>query len=226
MQTDLPLSEALPSAGALAVFGGTFNPIHFGHLRSALELLEGLEFAQLRFMPASEPPHRDAPTVAAEHRAAMVELAIAQEQRFTCDRRELQRAGPSYTVDSLEELRGELTGKQSLSLVMGCDALLSLPSWHRWDELLSLAHLVIMARPGWTLPSKGPLAAWLRDHRGVAEDVHRESSGKVITQTLRPQDISATNIRALLQSGFSARYLLPESVLAYIAERGLYAKQE
>lgn len=220
------MSDALPSAGALAVFGGTFNPIHFGHLRSAMELLEGLGLAQLRFMPASVPPHREAPSVAAEDRAAMVERAIAQEPRFACDRRELQRAGPSYTVDSLEELRAELGREQSLCLVMGCDALLGLPSWHRWSELPNLAHLVIMARPGWALPTEGTLAAWLQDHQGTPEDLHREPAGRVITQTLRPQDISATNIRSLLQLGFSARYLLPESVLAYIAERGLYAKQE
>jgi len=109
---------------------------------------------------------------------------------------------------------------------MGCDALLSLPSWHRWGDLLTLAHLVIMARPGWALPTDGTLAAWLQDHRGVPEDLHKAPAGRVITQTLRPQDISATNIRALLQSGLSARYLLPESVLAYIAERSLYVKQE
>ncbi|MFT4767144.1 MAG: nicotinate-nucleotide adenylyltransferase [Glaciecola sp.] len=210
----------------MAVFGGTFNPIHFGHLRSALELLESLELAQLRFMPASEPPHREAPEVSAEHRAAMVERAITGEPRFVCDQRELNRAGPSYTIDSLAELRAELGERRGLCLVMGCDALLGLPSWHRWGELLGLAHLVILARPGWALPAEGALAALLRDHAGSSEDLSQKPAGAVVTQTLRPQDISATNIRALLQLGFSARYLLPESVLAYIAERGLYAKQE
>ncbi|WP_439107593.1 nicotinate-nucleotide adenylyltransferase [Congregibacter sp.] len=215
----------LPS-GAVAVFGGTFNPIHFGHLRSAVELLEALPLAQLRFMPASEPPHRESPDVAAEDRAAMVELAIAGESRFVCDRRELNRVGPSYSVDSLQEIRSELGEQRGVCLVMGCDALLGLPKWHRWEELLNLAHLVIMARPGWVLPVDGTLGELLRDHAGRGEDLEGEPAGRVVTQTLRPQDISATNIRALLQSGFSARYLLPESVLAYIAERSLYAKQE
>lgn len=212
--------------GAVGVFGGTFNPIHFGHLRSAQELLEALPLAQLRFMPASEPPHRASPQVSAEDRAAMVERAIAGESRFVCDRRELDREGPSYTVASLEELRQELGDERGICLIMGCDALLGLPGWHRWEELLSLAHLVIMARPGWIFPDQGILGSLMRDHAGAAEDLVREPAGSLVTQTLRPQDISATNIRALLQSGLSARYLLPESVLAYIAERGLYAKQE
>jgi len=220
------LSVLASSAAAVAVFGGTFNPIHFGHLRSALELIETLGLAQLRFMPAAQPPHRERPEVSAEHRAAMVELAITGEPRFACDTRELDREGPSYTVDSLLELRAELGDQRGICLVMGCDALLGLPRWHRWEELLNLAHLVILARPGWQLPSEGPVADVLRDHGGSAADLGQQPAGRVITQTLRPQDISATNIRALLQLGLSARYLLPESVLAYIAERGLYAKQE
>lgn len=220
------MSQSLVGPGAVAVFGGTFNPVHFGHLRSALELLETLGLAQLRFMPAAEPPHREAPQVSAEHRAAMVERAITGESRFVCDRRELHRQGPSYTFDSLAELRQEIGASRGLCLVMGCDALLGLSSWYRWDELLELAHLVVMARPGWTLPSKGAVATLLDDHAGSRDDLGQLPCGRVVTQTLRPQDISATNIRGLLQSGFSARYLLPDSVLAYIAERGLYAKQE
>ena len=219
------LTDAEPG-GAVGVFGGTFNPIHFGHLRSALELLEALPLAQLRFMPASEPPHRALPGVSATDRVAMVERAIAGEPRFVCDQRELDREGPSYTVASLEELRQELGEERGICLIMGCDALLGLPSWHRWEELLSLAHLVIMARPGWVFPSDGVLGSLMREHGGSVRHLDREPAGRMVTQTLRPQDISATNIRALLQSGLSARYLLPESVLAYIAERGLYAEQE
>ncbi|MDP5070168.1 MAG: nicotinate-nucleotide adenylyltransferase [Congregibacter sp.] len=220
------MNAVTPGVGTVAIFGGTFDPIHFGHLRCALELLESLDLAQLRFMPAREPPHRAVPGVSADHRAAMVERAIEGESRFVCDRRELQRAGPSYTVDSLEQLRQELGDQRGLCLVMGCDAFLGLPSWHRWESLLHLAHLVVMARPGWELPSSGPVGALLREHGADAQDLRRAPAGNIVIQTLRQQDISATNIRALLQSGFSARYLLPENVLAYIAERGLYAKQE
>lgn len=219
-------NEKSPVSNAVGVFGGTFNPIHFGHLRSALELLESLSLSELRFMPAAVPPHRASPAVSAGDRAAMVERAIAGESRFSCDRRELERDGPSYTVKSLEELRDELGGERSICLIMGCDALLGLPQWHRWEELLNLAHLVIMARPGWVFPDEGVVAKLLDEHGGSSDELLSAPAGKIVTQTLRPQDISATNIRALLQSGLSARYLLPESVLAYIAERGLYAKQE
>jgi nicotinate-nucleotide adenylyltransferase len=220
------LKSVSDRAGAVAVFGGTFNPIHFGHLRSALELLEQLPLAQLRFMPAQQPPHRDMPEVSAADRAAMVELAIAGEPRFCCDRRELQREGPSYTVDSLMSLRAELGAKRPLGLVMGCDALLGLPSWHRWEEIPELAHIVVLGRPGWSLPADGTVGALLRERSGDCSSLESQPAGSVITQTLRPQDISATNIRALLQSGLSARYLLPDSVLDYIAEHGLYGTQE
>ncbi|EAQ97201.1 nicotinate-nucleotide adenylyltransferase [Congregibacter litoralis KT71] len=216
----------MPAKPPIGIFGGTFNPIHFGHLRSALELVEALSLSELRFMPAAEPPHRASPEVSAADRATMVERAIAGEPRFRCDRRELERHGPSYTVASLEELRGELGRERGICLIMGCDALLGLPQWHRWEALLDLAHLVIIARPGWVFPEEGVVAELLEEHGSSSDALHTMPAGKIVTQTLRPQDISATNIRALLQSGLSARYLLPESVLAYIAERGLYAKQE
>jgi nicotinate-nucleotide adenylyltransferase len=206
----------------VAVFGGTFDPVHFGHLRSALELLEALSLAQLRFMPAREPPHRGTPAVSAEDRARMVELAIAGEARFACDRRELHRSGPSYSYDSLSELREELGASTPLCLVMGCDALLGLPGWYRWRELSELAHLLVIARPGWTMPDTGELAEFVRERAAKPEALKAEPAGRIISQTLRPQDISATAIRALLQSGQSARYLLPDSVLAYITERRLY----
>ena len=213
-----------PAAGGVAVLGGTFNPIHFGHLRSALELVDALPLAELRFMPARQPPHRDAPAVSAEDRAAMVELAIAGEPRFACDRRELQREGPSYSYDSLGELRRELGPAMPLSLVMGCDALLGLTGWYRWRELLDFAHLLVIARPGWEMPATGELADFVREHTADPAILRSRPAGCIVSQTLRPQDISATAIRALLQSGHSARYLMPDSVLDYIREHGLYAR--
>lgn len=213
----------MSSRGVTAIFGGTFNPIHFGHLRSALELTEFLGLTSLRFIPARQPPHRRVPAVSAEHRAAMVELAIAGEPRFVCDRRELDRDGPSYTVLTLESLRTELGEEHSLLLTMGCDAVQGLAGWHRWQELLNFAHLVILARPGWKMPATGPVAALLEDRRGSMEQLVSAPAGTVLSLELRPQDVSATAIRGLLQSGMSARYLLPERVLEYIDEHGLYA---
>ncbi len=125
-----PRSPRVPLVG---VFGGTFNPVHYGHLRSALELVERLQLEQLRLMPSAQPPHRDAPQCSAAHRAAMVELAVAGEPRLVCDARELQRAGKSYTIDSLIELRSELGADTGLCMVLGCDAVLDI------TQLASLA---------------------------------------------------------------------------------------
>jgi len=209
--------------GPLAVLGGTFNPVHYGHLRSAVELVEHLGFAELRLMPCASPPHRDTPTCSAEHRAAMVELAVAGESTLACDRRELNRAGPSYTIDSLRELRAERGAADSLCLVMGCDAFLAIDSWRDWQRLLELAHIVVIGRPGWQLPTTGPVAAWLTTHRAhSAAALAAAPAGTIHIEELRPLAISSTEIRSLLQSGNSVRYLLPESVIDYIQSHGLY----
>lgn len=209
----------------VGVFGGTFDPIHCGHLRSALELSERLELAQLRLMPCATPPHRQSTDCTAPQRAAMVELAVAGESRLVCDTRELQRSGPSYTIDSLIELRQELGEQTSLSLIMGCDALLDIGSWHRWKEILDWAHVVVIARPGWQLPEHGPVAQWIEDNRLSAGDgIKQRAAGGILIEELRPLTISSTEIRAMLGSGRSVRYLMPESVLDYIEQHRLYRK--
>ncbi|MEE4279870.1 MAG: nicotinate-nucleotide adenylyltransferase [Halieaceae bacterium] len=217
------MSEAARSAGIEAVYGGTFNPIHLGHLRSAAELLERLPIRRLRFIPAALPPHRVAPEVSADHRAAMVEAAIADQPRMLCDRRELTRDGPSYTVDTLESLRGELGDSAPLLLVMGADAALGLRSWHRWGDLFNLAHILIMARPGWDLPQRGDIADLLRERQVDADQLASSPAGAVCRCELRPWPVSSTEIRALLQSDKDARSLLPPAVASYIREHGLYA---
>ena len=212
-------------APPLAVFGGTFDPVHFGHLRSGLELVELLGLAELRFMPVGEPPHRGSPTASGSHRAAMLELAIAGEPRLRCDRRELQRQGPSYTVLSLRELRAELGATRPLCLVLGADALAGLTQWYCWPEIFELAHLVALARPGWAWPEEAALAELIRARQGDAHSLRAAPAGVLLLQTLRPWDVSATAIRGLLQSGESPRNLLPERVLDYIAKHGLYRGQ-
>lgn len=207
----------------LGVFGGTFNPVHYGHLRSAMELVERLEFARLHLMPSAQPPLRDVPLCSAEHRANMVSLAVEGEPRLVCDQRELARTGPSYTIDSLIELRNENGSDCSLSMVVGCDALLAIDRWHRWEELLEWAHIVVLARPGWALPDTGPIATWLQAHSAEnAGQLRSLPAGKILLQELRPLAISATEIRTLLAEGKSARYLMPQSVLEYIEEHHLY----
>jgi nicotinate-nucleotide adenylyltransferase len=211
-------------SGPVGVFGGTFNPVHYGHLRSALELVEHLHLDHVRLMPCSEPPHRGAPSCPAEHRAAMVDLAVAGEAALTCDRRELKRPGPSYTITSLEEIRRELGDDRGLCLVMGGDALTGINTWHRWQELLTLAHIVVIARPGWELPADGEVARWLHDHRlSDRGDLQRRPGGGILLEALRPLAISSTEIRELLAAGRSARYLVPESVLDYIRAHSLYS---
>ncbi len=217
------MSANAATASPVAVLGGTFNPIHNGHLRSALELVELLGLERLHLMPSANPPHRPAPACPAECRADMVELAVAGEPRLICDRRELDRSGPSWTVDSLAGLRSDYGPARSLGLVMGCDALLRLAGWHRWRALLDYAHIIVIARPGWQLPGDGPVADWLAAHRMDSADALRDRpAGGVLTLELRPLDISATDIRALCRAGRSARYLLPEPVLDYIETRQLY----
>ncbi len=217
------MSGVSPSEAPLAVFGGTFNPVHYGHLRSALELVEKLDLAQLRLMPSAAPPHREAPACSARHRAAMVALAVAGEPRLVCDERELQRPGPSYTYDSLAELRGELGPRRSLCMVMGGDAVAGLDGWYRWRELLELAHVIVIARPGWNLPRDGAVARWLLRHRlDAAGDLRAAPAGGVLVEELRPLDISSTEIRRLLATGRSARYLMPQVVLDYIEDNALY----
>jgi len=208
----------------VGIFGGTFNPVHYGHLRSALELVERLDLFQLRLMPCAVPPHRETPACSARDRAAMVSLAVAGEERLVCDDRELQRDGPSYTIDSLSELRGELGAQRALCLVMGCDALLDLPGWRRWQELLDLSHIVVLARPGWQLPVDGEVAQWLAANAiEQARQLRDSPAGSVLLQELRPLAISSTEIRDLLAVGQSARYLVPEPVLEYIKTNQLYA---
>jgi nicotinate-nucleotide adenylyltransferase len=153
----------------------------------------------------------------------MVELAVAQEPRLVCDRRELGREGKSYTIDSLIELRGEVGDQRSLSMVMGCDAVLDIAKWHRFDELLEWAHIIVIARPGWDLPQTGALAEWIGKHRLASSASLGDSpAGGILIEELRPLEISSTEIRKILAAGNSVRYLMPQSVLEYIDTNTLY----
>ncbi len=213
------MSEARP----VGVLGGTFNPIHYGHLRSAVELLDLFDFERLNLMPCAVPPHREMPGCSAEHRAAMVELATEREPRLACDPRELRREGPSYTIDSLEELRAELGSARSLCLVMGGDAIHNIRTWHRWQELLDYCNIIVIARPGWEFPEQGEEHDWLARHRAAsARHLLGSPAGLVWLERLRPLSISSTEIRDLLATGRSPRYLLPEPVLDYIERNALY----
>ena len=206
----------------IGIFGGSFDPIHLGHLRAALELAQALELEQVRFMPCRQPPHRSAPVAGAEQRVALLEAALRGEPAFRLDTRELHRDGPSYTVDTLLSLRAEL-GAAPLCLILGMDAFQGFSTWHRWQEVIELAHLVVAHRPGWTPPRSGAVAELLaqRQVRGVAE-LRQHPGGRVLLWPVTPLDISSSHIRALVAEGRSPRYLVPEAVWELIQARNIY----
>lgn len=207
----------------IGVFGGTFDPVHFGHLRPALELLEQLPLAEIRFIPCRHPPHRQTPVASPEQRLAMLQLAIAGEPRFIADERELARPGPSYMVDTLTSLRAE-QGSVPLCLILGTDAFRGLPKWHRWAELIGLAHFLVMKRPGEPLPQEGELGHFL-ETRWISDSapLMQQPMGWVLPLEVTQLEISATRIRTLARAGRSARYLLPEATWDYIQQKHLYS---
>ena len=209
----------------IGIFGGTFDPIHFGHLRTAFELLQSLRLAELRFVPAGDPPHRGAPLADASARLAMVRAATADQPGFVVDDREIRRAGPSYTVTTLHELRAELPARP-LCLIIGMDAFLGLPQWHRWREILELAHLVVAHRPGWQAPDAGVLGELLCARLAASpDDLHQSAAGRILVQPVTQLEISSTELRALIVANRDPRYLMPDSVRDIIIETACYTRQ-
>ena len=209
-------------ARRIGIFGGTFDPVHIGHLRSALEVAEFMALDQLRLIPSARPPHREAPQVSAHHRLAMVELAVAGLPPLCVDDRELRRDKPSYSIDTLESLRGELAADDQLYLILGWDAFCGLPSWHRWDELLEHCHILVLQRPDADSEAPETLRNLLAA-RSVSDPLTLEGpAGQISFIWQTPLAVSATQIRTLLASGKSARFLVPDAVLTYIHAHGLY----
>jgi nicotinate-nucleotide adenylyltransferase len=206
----------------VGVFGGTFDPIHFGHLRTAFEVLQAVRLREVRFVPAGDPPHRDPPRVDAVQRLEFVRAAVAEQPGFIVDDREIRRSGRSYSVLTLEELRAELPATP-LCLIVGMDAFVGLPAWHRWQELLELAHVVVAPRPGWEAPAAGVLGDLLAE-RGVdaAEALHNALAGRILIQPVTQLEISSTELRDLLAAGRDPRYLVPDSVRALIRAHHSY----
>ncbi len=192
----------------LAIFGGTFDPVHLGHLSVAWEAAELLD-AEVRLLPASVPPHRTAPIASAEQRVAILRTALQGQSRLTLDTRELERAGPSYTVDTLLELRAEI-GERPLLLLIGADAFAGLATWHRWRELFEVAHVGVLSRPGVSAALPDELEREVSNRRITEPSALRTlAAGKVIELAVTPLEISATRIRELLAAGRDPRYLLP-----------------
>ena len=206
----------------IGLLGGTFDPVHFGHLRPALEIKQSIGLDEVRLLPSHIPPHRSQPHATPQQRLAMLHAAVAGDPAFTVDTREFEREGPSYTLDTLQSLRAELAGT-SLSLLIGMDAFREFSSWHRWREILDYAHLVVMTRPGKVPPEQGELADFISLHRVAdAATLKSRASGLLLFHTVTQLEISGTQIRKLLASGKRADYLLPKSVLEVIYSEGLY----
>ncbi len=206
----------------IGVFGGTFDPVHYGHLRTAFEMLQALSFEHVRFVPSGDPPHRGNTFASAELRLEMVRAAVSGQPGFVVDARELHRDGPSYTVDTLTAMRAEFSGRP-LGLILGMDAFLGLPTWHRWTELLELAHIVVAHRPGWKAPDLGPLGE-LISNRGThrESDLHENTHGRLHIHAVTQLEISSSEIRHLVAAGRDPRFLMPDAVRDIIADSRCY----
>ncbi|OUD14595.1 nicotinate-nucleotide adenylyltransferase [Thioflexithrix psekupsensis] len=207
----------------IGLLGGTFDPIHHGHLRLALELYERLELAEVRLLPAASPPHKNQPMADGQLRLAMVQAAVAGVTGLVADGRELKRTGRSYTIDTLIDVRNEIGTEQALYLMMGMDAFMNLNTWHRWRELLDFAHLLVVRRPGALQPLSHELQEWFRAHQAHPDEAKAHcATGTILSIDIPGLMISSTQIRALLAEGKNPRYLLPSSVLDLIEQYQLY----
>jgi len=206
----------------MGILGGTFDPIHHGHLRLALEVYEGLDLEAVRLIPLATPPHRTDPTAPAPLRLAMLQAALNNEPGLIADDRELRRKGISYTVDTLSELRQEY-GVLPLCLIVGMDAFSALDTWRSWERLIQLAHIAIVHRPEASLPTAGPVRELFEHHKTQDPlDLHRVPAGRIARLAIPLLDISASRIRSLIRAGRNPRYLLPEAVMALIHQHKLY----
>ncbi len=209
--------------GPLAIIGGAFDPVHYGHLRTAVEIQACYGFQEVHFIPSANPPHRPAHIASGELRKAMLDKALSSMSGCSIDDRELRRSGPSYTVLTLEELRAEEKDR-SLCMILGMDAFLSLRSWHRWEELPRLANLVVAHRPGWQPPQSGELGDFVRQHLSSdVTDLHNVPAGCLFIHEVTQLEISSSAIRELIAAERPADFLLPPEVLHLALQSGCYA---
>lgn len=207
-----------------ALFGGTFDPIHYGHLKTVQALAQEVGLRQVTLLPNNVPPHRPQPEASAAQRVAMVKLAIDELPLFNLDTRELERQTPSWTVETLEQLRAERGAQQPLAFIIGQDSLLSLHKWHRWQRLMDLCHLLVCQRPGYANSMPTPeLQRWLEQHQTQdALALHHQPAGLIWLADTPLVPISATDIRLRRHQGLACDDLLPPAVIDYINHQGLY----
>ena len=206
----------------IGILGGTFDPIHLGHLRTALDVKERLALPEVRFIPLRFAVHRDQPGATPEQRLEMVRLATAEQPGFVTDDRELRREQPSYTLHTLQSLRAEMPS-ETFCLLLGSDAYQGFLGWHQPEQIMQLAHLVVMKRPGFQLPADPALQAFTSDREAPdATTLAHQQAGLVHFMEVTLLDISATDIRRRIQSGTSIRYLVPDPVAQFIRQEKIY----
>ncbi|MFT7234924.1 MAG: nicotinate-nucleotide adenylyltransferase [Methylophagaceae bacterium] len=207
-------------AKAVGILGGTFDPIHNGHLRSGLELLQQFNFEHIRLIPSARPPHRGQPQATPEQRVMMLHLAIKNSQQFVVDDRELKREGASYTMDTLRSLKQDMPDNP-LYLIVGSDAFNQLSTWHQWQDLLGLCHIIVMERAGQPLLLSKEMTSWYHSHIASAQDKIL-LAGKIWPVSLTQLAISASAIRFDISSGRSPAFLTPAPVISFIEQLALY----
>jgi len=208
----------------VGLFGGSFDPVHVGHLRTAWELLTDLHLAEVRFIPSRVPPHRAATIASTALRLGMLEASIAGQSGFVVDDCELRRDGPSYTVDTLIGLRASLP-QTPLVLILGMDAFLGLAGWHRWCEIPDLAHIVVVERPGWTPQFEGELGQLYTERQLHEAAVLRAApAGGILLRQVTQLQIASSAIRRLIAAGGDPRFLVPDSVRELIQANRIYLR--
>jgi nicotinate-nucleotide adenylyltransferase len=218
----------LNAPNLIGILGGTFDPVHLGHVALAEAALAGLPLSEVLWLPSGSPGHRAAPLASAHDRLAMLRLATAGHARYRIDAAELDSAAPTYTVHTLTRLRAQLGRAQPLVLLLGSDSFLSLPTWLRWHELFDLAHIAVASRPGYLPADGGPkpeLSAEIARRSARPDQLGASAAGRVAYFSMPLVDISASAVRAGLAGGADMRNLLPAAVLAYIRSQQLYSKE-
>jgi nicotinate-nucleotide adenylyltransferase len=212
------------STQAIGIFGGTFDPVHYGHLRAALEAMEMLQLEDFRLLPAGTPPHRANTFASADHRLAMLKLALSQYPELRVDDREVRREGSSFMVDTLGDIRGE-EGDSPILMMIGQDAANVLDQWHEWHRLFDLGHLVIMRRPESKHIYSGALFEQVQPRLvNNPGQLQNSPAGLILPLEVTQLAISSTEIRRQIRAGLSPRFLLPDPVIDYIFKHGLYSQ--
>jgi nicotinate-nucleotide adenylyltransferase len=206
----------------IGIFGGTFDPVHIGHLRAAEEFAEALDLEQVLMMVSSQPPHREAPEASAHQRLEMLDLAVADNPLLTASDLEIRRQGPSYTLDTIRRVRSD-HGDAMPYLALGVDAYLEISTWHRTADVLAESHVVVLTRPGFEVDLVSPISRCFKGSYRIGDDCHYHESGATLRKTqISSLDISSSNIRRLIAQGRSVRYLVPQPVFEYIRLNRIY----